>query len=317
MTKKRQRGQFYTVSNPFDHPAFKSWAKDARLREECVLEPFAGSNSLIRHLEEMNLCRSSISFDIEPANDCVLLRDTLAFFPEGFSVCVTNPPWLARNSATARRLPFPDCGYDDIYKFAVAMCLENCGHVAVLVPESFINSGLFRNRLISFVSMTSRLFPETGHPVGLALFGPDAADDVSVWRGGTRIGLLSRLESLRPRPRLNGPVVRFNVPDGNVGLIALDGVHGPSIRFCDVNELDGYHVKPSGRHITKILVEGEIDIAGWNHALREYREMTQDVLLTCYKGIRKDGMYRRRLDWPTARGIVHRAWVEDGLLGQD
>ena len=151
MTKKRQRGQFYTESNPFDHPAFMSWARDARLREERILEPFAGANSLIRHLKEMNLCRSSISYDIEPADDGVLFRDTLAWFPEGSSVCVTNPPWLARNSASARQLPFPDCGYDDIYKLALAKCLENCRHVAVLVPESFITSGLFRNRLISFV----------------------------------------------------------------------------------------------------------------------------------------------------------------------
>ena len=306
MTKKRQRGQFFTESNPFHHPAFMSWARDARLREECILEPFAGANSLIRHLEEMNLCCSSISYDIEPADDRVLFRDTLVSFPEGSSVCVTNPPWLARNSATARQLPFPDCDYDDIYKLAVAKCLEHCGHVAALVPESFINSGLFRNRLISFVSMTSRLFPETGHPVGLALFGPDRTDDVSVWRGGARIGLLSQLERLRPRPKSNGPVIRFNAPDGNAGLIALDGVHGPSIRFCDVNELDGYNVKPSGRHITKMQVDGRIDIAGWNDALWEYRDLSQDVLLTSYKGMRKDGMYRRRLDWPTARGIVHR-----------
>ena len=316
MTKKRQRGQFFTESNPFDHPAFMSWARDARLRRKCILEPFAGANSLIRHLEEMKLCRSSVSYDIEPADERVQFRDTLAWFPEGFSVCVTNPPWLARNSATARRLPFPECEYDDLYKLAVAKCLENCDHVTVLVPESFINSGLFRNRLISFVSMTSRLFPETGHPVGLAMFGPGQTADIDVWRGKFRIGLLSHLEGLRPRPRPNGPAIRFNVPDGNVGLIALDGVHGPSIRFCDVDELADYEVKHSGRHITKIQVDGGIDIAGWNDVLDRYRKVTQDVLLTSYKGIRKDGMYRRRLDWPTARGIIHRTSDDGSFLCQ-
>ena len=307
MTSKRQLGQYYTETNPFDHPAFISWACSARLRDECVLEPFAGANSLIQHLEEMGLCRSFTSYDIEPADERVMFRNTLESFPEGYSVCVTNPPWLARNSASVRGLPFPSCRYDDLYKLALKRCLENCGHVAALVPESFIRAGLFQARLSTFVSLTSKLFPDTGHPVGLALFGPNQFGDVRVWSGETEIGLLSSLERLRPRPKGDGPAIRFNQPDGNVGLIALDGVIGPSIRFCDVEELDGYVVKPSGRHITKIRVEGTIDIPACNEVLRHFRELTQDVLLTSYKGIRRDGRYRRRLDWPAARGIIHHA----------
>ena len=46
INNKRERGQFYTTSNPFTHPAFRKWADMAGLPEERVLEPFAGCGGL-------------------------------------------------------------------------------------------------------------------------------------------------------------------------------------------------------------------------------------------------------------------------------
>ena len=307
MSGKRQNGRFYTEGNPFRHPAFYAWAKRSGLPESTVLEPFAGANGIIHHLENMKVCERSISYDVLPADDAVIQRDTLARFPSNFEVCVTNPPWLAKNSATVRGLEFPDCGYDDLYKFALEKCLDNCPWVAALVPESFIRAGIFQDRLSDFVSLTSRLFSDTGHPVGLALFRPDSVADVKLWSGRTRLGWMSEIESLRPLPRKDGPEVSFNEPEGNVGLIALDDTKTASIRFCKVSELADYTVKKTGRHITKMRVSGRVRIKVWNEYLQWFREQTQDVLLTCYKGIRKDGKYRRRLDWELARGIVHNA----------
>ena len=102
-----------------------------------------------------------------------------------------------------------------------------------------------------------------------------------------------------------GVTIKFNDPDGNVGLIALDNTIEASIRFCDVGELSDYKVKSTGRHITKISVDGKVKIHEWNRFLNNFRDKTHDVLMTCYKGIRKDGKYRRRCDWGLARGIVH------------
>lgn len=305
--RKRQIGQFYTAANPFRHRAFRAWAKAAGLPARRILEPFAGSNQLIHFLEEMDICHDFRSFDIAPADPRVRRRDTLRSFPSGYEVCVTNPPWLARNSAAFRRLPFPRCGHDDLYKFCLEKCLSQCAWVAALIPESFLRSGLFRTRLRHFISLTARMFTDTGHPVGLALFGPDWNADAVVWSDSQRIGVLSDLERLRPRPTAHGAPVRFNDPRGNVGLIALDNTRTASIRFCDVRELAGYRVKTTGRHITKITVRGPIRIDAWNAYLGDFRERTHDVLMTCYKGIRKDGKYRRRLDWQLARGIVHHA----------
>lgn len=307
MTRKRQNGQFYTTANPFRHRAFRAWADAAGLPDASILEPFAGSNRLIGFLEQMDLCRDSRSFDIEPAASRVRRRDTIRSFPTGYEVCVTNPPWLARNSAAFRGLPFPNCRYDDLYKLCLEKCLLNCPWVAALIPESFIRAGLFRARLRTFISLTARMFEDTGHPVGLALFGPDWTADAAVWSGTRRIGSLSELERLRPLPTADGPRIRFNDAAGNVGLIALDNTQTASIRFCDVQELSNYRVKTTGRHITKITVHGAIRINDWNDYLCNFRERTHDVLMTCYKGIRKDGRYRRRLDWQLARGIVHHA----------
>ena len=305
MLGKRQRGQYYTVKNPFAHPAFRAWARRAGLPQTRILEPFAGANSLIDHLAGMSLCRTFAAFDIAPASDAVVRRNTLASFPSGFEACVTNPPWLARNSATLRGIDFPNCEYDDLYKFALRKCLDNCPYVAALVPESFIRAGVLTERLVDFVSLPTRLFADTENPVGLALFAPQSRQGVRVWSGRRKVGLLCELERLRPVPDRNGPSVSFNDPNGNVGLIALDNTFGRSIRFCKVGELAGYQVKPSSRYITKLYVDAPIRIDKWNRFLERFRDQTQDVLLTCYKGIRKDGKYRRRLDWQAARGIVH------------
>ena len=161
------------------------------------------------------------------------------------------------------------------------------------------------NRLHYFVSLTSRMFSDTGHPVGLALFGPESVFDVEVWLDTKKVGLLSLLQKIRPEPQKTGVSVTFNEQDGNVGLIALDNTREASIRFCDVKELDDYKVKSTGRHITKLVVDGNIRISEWNMFMNEFRELTSDVLMTCYKGIRKDGRYRRRCDWALARGIIH------------
>ena len=123
MNRKRADGRYYTRGNPFNNAPFRYWSKQAGLPAGNVLEPFAGSNSLIDLLSDMELCDHSVSYDIKPGRSGVRHRDTLNDFPTGYDICVTNPPWLAKNSATARGLPFPRCEYDDLYKYALKSAL--------------------------------------------------------------------------------------------------------------------------------------------------------------------------------------------------
>ncbi|MCY4052615.1 MAG: hypothetical protein OXE98_01905, partial [Hyphomicrobiales bacterium] len=75
--EKRAQGRYYTVGNPFDCRPFRKWAKRADITHKTVLEPFAGSNSLIEHLERIGLCSDWRAFDILPGAKGVRRRDTL------------------------------------------------------------------------------------------------------------------------------------------------------------------------------------------------------------------------------------------------
>ena len=437
--EKRATGRYYTRGNPFLLTPFRAWAAALNLNQQTILEPFAGDNSIPRLISEAQLqCRDWALFDIEPAAPAVQQRDTLADFPKGFDVCITNPPWLARNSATRRGLPFPsDTQHDDIYKYALEKCLTHCKWVAAIIPEAFIRSGLFLHRLRDFVSLVPQkqqvrackarlpgngegraykarlsgdggkaaplvpqkqqvrackarlpgdvevrackarlpedggkaapfvpqkqqvrackarlpgngevrackarlpgngevrackarlpedggkaapfMFADTEHPVGLALFGPAlqvGALSVKIWRNNQFLGELEELRSHLPLPSRNREIV-FNEPTGNVGLIAVDNTVSASIRFCPPAELEGYPVRYQGRSITKLNVPWQVDMAELNAHLANIREKTHDVFLTAFKGLRRDGQYRRRLDWALARAIIDAAQPETSAL---
>ena len=305
-TTKKRFGQYYTAENPFDHVAFHDWVKKSKLPKVKLLEPFAGSNSIVRILLEMGLCKKYVSYDISPANAFVQYKDTIKNFPKGYDVCITNPPWLAKNIATYKGIEFPRTSYDNLYKLCLEKCLGNCKNVAILLPESFIRSGLFRDRLTDFISITSStLFTDTNNPVGLALFGKSKTTGTNVWSNDFYTGELSELQKLRPLSKKGGASITFNAGNGNVGLIALDNTIEASIRFCDIDELSDYKVKPTGRHITKIKTSGDVCINDWNNIITNFRDKTKDILMTSYKGLRRDGMYRRRCDWALAKGVMH------------
>ena len=321
MDEKRASGRYYTRGNPFQLEPFQTWAKASYLEQQVALEPFAGAKDIPQLINAANLrCRDWALFDIKPAAKGIGQRDTLADFPEEFNVCITNPPWLARNSATRRGLPFPEATqHDDLYKYALEQCLTHCDWVAAIIPEAFIRSGLFLQRLQDFISLVpqtqgsatkknktrdiSYMFEDTEHPVGLALFAPHGTPDVRIWRNNGFLGGLNELRKHLPRPSSNRSVV-FNDSDGNLGLIAIDNTVSASIRFCTPAELKDYPIRVNCRSITKIGVPWRVDIDLLNTYLKTIREKTHDVFLTAFKGIRRDGRYRRRLDWALARSII-------------
>lgn len=321
MNNKRANGQYYTRGNPFQLEPFRKWAENSELNHQTVLEPFAGAKDIARLIESTHLtCQDWAFYDIEPGENGINQRDTLTDFPTGFNVCITNPPWLARNSATRRGLPFPkNTCYNDMYKIALEKCLTYCQWVAVIIPEAYIRSGLFSDRLCDFISLVpqtqhqinkrksmkeiSNMFEDTEHPVGLALFTPDITLDINVWRNNQLLGKLTELRRHLPTSSRNRNIV-FNEPDGNLGLIAIDNTISASIRFCPPSELGDYTVRDHCRSITKIGVPWRVDINPLNKHLATIREKTHDVFMTAFKGLRRDGCYRRRLDWALARAII-------------
>lgn len=307
---KKQLGQFFTRGNPFRFAPFRAWAKAAGLPRAKLLEPFAGANHIVTTLRAGGLCHAVDSFDIKPAHADVIKRDCLADFPRNYSVTVTNPPWLARNSATRSGIAFPGDKYDDLYKYCLEACLTHCGYAALLMPASYLQTNLRFDRLHTYILLHEMNFNDTENPACLALFTPHGARNINLYHDNTRIGTLAELEKHLPVAKTDRRA-RFNDPDGALGFISFDNTKAPSIQFCRADELDGYEIKHSSRFITRISGEfggaravGKL-VAELNHAVNKFRGDTRDVFLTPFKGIRRDGCYRRRMKFSLARSFIN------------
>ena len=304
---KRSKGQYFTKGNPFNLPHFKRWARDIKLLHQNILEPFAGANDIITNLQSLNLCHQFRSYDITPSHKSVQKRNTIKRFPKNFSVCVTNPPWLARNSATRRSLPYPHTSYDDLYKHCLSLCLENCDSVGAIIPASYLQSGLFRERLSSYTLLHKVLFTDTENPVCMALFNKTKTPITNLYYDEKFLGTLDQLEKTKPLPK-SDKGTRFNDPKGQLGFISFDNTKKPSIRFCEVEEIQNHPIKISSRFITRISGDfGKVSklIPKLNKKINCFRKDSQDIFLTPFKGMRKDGQYRRRMEFSLARDFIN------------
>lgn len=320
---KRELGQYYTEGNPFKNPLFMEWF--GLLPNGCnLLEPFAGANYIVKSVKEVGITNSWSCFDIEPNenNVCseykVEKRDSINDFPKGFIATITNPPYLAKNSATRRKIAFPDTKYDDLYKVCVDLMLSHCPYVAAIIPESFITSGEFLARLYGVISITDKIFADTECPVCLALFTPKGTErGIKVYSNNTYLGTLEELQKCKVAgciPNINWV---FNDKNGNIGVKAVDSQKTADCKFFVGEKISPEDIKVSSRAFTRISgLPKEIDreefIKRCNQALAEYRVTTNDILMTPFKGLRKDGKYRRRLDFKTIRYIMDYVLEEMG-----
>lgn len=333
---KRALGQYFTTANPFEHPAFARWAREIPAGAS-VAEPFAGSGNLIAMARAVGLANPWVACDIAPVDPGasaapdvpVARRDTLADFPAGHAAAITNPPYLAKNSASRRKLPYGGGDYDDVYKRALAVMLAGCERVAAIVPESFLTAGLFHDRLDAVVSLPQPMFDDTETPACLALFGPRrgpiagaaagpgapgaagsaAPGDFEVWSGPRLVGGFGALRATLETPAARWPW-RFNDPAGVIALHAADTGRGADIGFALAPEAPSPEIKVSSRTHTRIGVpllgrEEAAEVAAEaNRLLASRREQTSDVFMTAHFGLRADGRFRRRLDFGQARDLL-------------
>ncbi|MCY4320959.1 MAG: hypothetical protein OXC37_00920 [Bdellovibrionaceae bacterium] len=307
INSKRSNGQYFTKGNPFDLKPFKKWLRQTNLHHEILLEPFAGANDIIKTLQSMNLCNKVSSYDISPLDESIKKQDTIKNFPKGYKVCITNPPWLARNSATRRGLPYPKTTFDDLYKHCLSLCLDHCEYIGALIPASFLQAKSFRERLSKYILLHKNLFMDTENPTCLALFNSKKSSRTDIYYDNDHLGTLSQLEKALPKAR-NDKKIRFNDPNGKLGFISFDNTKKRTIRFCEVEEIKHYPVKVSSRFFTRI--NGEFDnipkmIKKLNLQINQFREDTRDIFLTPFKGMHKDGYYRRRMEFSMARDFIN------------
>lgn len=331
---KQALGQFYTKTNPFRTELFRKWFELCRPR--CIMEPFAGEGDIFKMIQALFSSTPVLSspppswffYDIQPVPEenrvCpmhIIRRDMILDFPKETEaeMIITNPPYLAKNSATRNGHHFVGDRYDDIYKEALHACLERVDFIAAIIPESFLTANLFHERLYAIDSLTIPMFSDTDCPVCLAYFVPTEMKhdplNFEIYRNGRYLfnyfEVKTSHETFTKSPKIP---LKFNDPSGTLGLIAIDDTERESIRFLRGEEIDEKEIKISSRSKTRISGLDKVDekiLQSLNRTLHEYRKQTEDVFLTSFKGLRKDGKYRRRLDWKTAKKIIAAACSQD------
>lgn len=322
MQDNKQLGKFYTTSNPFELKPFLEWFNNIPSKDKkTILEPFAGSNHIVKSVDCSNEWKC---FDIRPTENLVekfpiTQRDTISDFPQGFDICITNPPYLAKNSVTRNKLEYRGGEFDDLYKQCLDIILKNCKYVAVIIPESFITSDFDKSRLTSVISLTCRMFDDTECPVCLAMFNETTSDDFSIYIMDEFVGTYNELVLCKPK-HFGGFDWKINDPTGEIGLICIDKTTSDDIHFCHGDEIPSENIKISSRSYTRISIDN-ITIVDYenffhkcNEFIKDYRLKTYDIFFTSFKNLQKCGKYRRRLDFNTAKRIMETVLTENPQL---
>ena len=321
MQSKREFGQYFTIENPFNHPLFNEWMILTGYKDEdVILEPFAGANNILRLMDESGYHNRWKCYDIEPAEHNafplynVEFRDTIKEFPSGYKVCVTNCPYLGKSSAKRRKINYP-WEEDDLYKVCLNRMLDKCDYVAVIIPESFVTANIHTDRLYGIVSLACKMFYDTECPVCLALFTPTSVQPPKIYSNNEYLGTLNELTLLDEKFYNDVCDWKFNDKYGSIGAKTIDSQNSADCQFFDGSRINPDKIKVSSRSFTRISgLPDNVDlskfIAECNKILEEYRLKTKDTAMTSFKGLRKDGKYRRRLDFKTVRWILNKAFVE-------
>lgn len=313
MDTKRARGQYFTRMNVFQHRKFREWFEgliELISKREGILEPFVGDGSICGFFPEYKFHK----YDIEPRTEDTIEQDTLQDFPKGYSVCITNPPYISKKTSTMRNLNLDFGKYDNLYLTALEKILSNCEYAAVIIPLSYINKlqkGLFRDRCDAFISLPYKVFEDTDFPVALVLFSPVSDGCPIIYDGDDCVGTLCELEyhDLWMYDRVKTDI-KFNDSDGQLMFRLVDGT-GDS-RICCFQPHHGFQTKYSDRFIVRVKINAPVEDFDRlceiiNEVISDYRTNTNDMLITSEFGLRKDGKFRRRLDFKRARRIIKRA----------
>lgn len=310
-------GQFFTEKNIFICEAFKKWWKLIPLKDKHeIVEPFAGRNGLIDMIKGIPYIQKRTiysSFDIIPGHSDVEEKDTLLDFPKGFKVGITNPPFLAKNSATRNNIDIEIEPYSDLYELCLKKCLDNLDYLAVIIPESFITSAYFKDRLFAVISLTEkRIFKTTEQPVCLALFVKNVTNNYLIYKNELLLGsyksLLKKEQKILKKSEIKEKkyAIIYHRKDGQIGFLATDSTSSfRKMRMVLPSEVPDEEVNNIARLRLRILINkgGEmykVDsefIEEFNKYLNNYRTQTSDVFLTSFKGLRDDGFYRRRMSF--------------------
>ena len=311
--KKQTLGQFFTKNDFWIKNHVFEFIKSTKAT--IAIDPFAGNGDLLKAAKGMGF-KKTTGFDIDKSLNWEI-NDSLLSVPKiKNSITITNPPYLTNYSAKRKKIYdsvkkyFEICKYDDIYQLAIEQCLNNNFGV-MIVPETFINSKFPKHRLTSITIIEDQLFDDTENPVCVICYD----NKIKVYKNDKMLGTLGYFEKMRRTPQKN-IYIKFNSPKGQIALRAVDTTDpARPISFMKPEEIDYdlSDIKQSSRLITVVELNTKKEkiekiIKFSNDLLFDFRKKTNDVLLSPFKGNKKNGERRRRLDYLTARAILENAY---------
>ncbi len=322
-------GQYFTKKDKW----LKTHIKEFVISSGCseIYDPYAGDGDLLKLSDNFGITKA-FGLDIDskknfPVNDSLLKIPT-----RKNAIIITNPPYLSNYSAKRKGIYdstenyFISSEYGDLYLIALEKMLQAQEYVVAIVPETFINSNFkHKYRLNSITIIEENCFDDTETPVCVLCFDGRAKEysEIKVYKNDKYLNNLDYYEKLRLRPAKYLRIF-FNDTSGNIALRAVDTTNPKSmIKFMKKEELD-YDlkgIKISSRLITIIKLDKlkhdklELFLEKCNNILTDYRDKTNDVLLSPFKGNMKNGCRRRRLDYETARAILENAY--NNIYGEE
>ncbi|MGD9157229.1 MAG: hypothetical protein PVG39_02370 [Desulfobacteraceae bacterium] len=322
--KKQNLGQFNTKNDVWLRPHIKEFILDSGC--DVLVDPYAGEGDLLNALS--GHFKSYIGYDIDPSMGWSI-NDGLVDVPRHDSaIVVTNPPYLAKNSATRNNFEsykyFEDnTMYEDLYQIALCKVLDIYKKAVFIIPETYFQANIFRSYLDLYTVIEDNPFVDTDCPVCVAAFTVNndffklAGNNFKIYKNAKFLFDSNTLEDIMLNLNTNWcspryPLV-FNDVDGNLGLRGIDGIGSmDKIKFCKPEELD-YNLDGVGetsRSITVINVKNvdvnEEFISRANYLLNKLRKETHDIIFSPFKNNNKLGHRRRRLDFRLARKIIEK-----------
>jgi hypothetical protein len=318
-SEKVSTGSFYTEKDTWLTKPVDDFIKSALNSEiNMVVDPFAGDGHLLKLARE-KYSLPTRGLDIKSSGEDY--NDSLVNIPiEKNSIIITNPPYLAKYSAKRKGVMssvlnyFDSCKYDDLYQLALEKCLKATRYTVAIIPETFINSSFKKHHVVLCNVLFNSPFNDTDNPVCVVcLDNTKYNEDFNIYLDDALVTTNKCIQKYK----IDSPYrfsLKFNDPNGNIGLKAVDGTKpGDKIRFMRAEEFDYpiENIKISSRLSTYIQIEklGSKDLDAlvliMNQKLNDIRSETSDMVLSPFKGNNKDGTRRRRLDYQLARYIIN------------
>lgn len=320
MSKKIELGQFFTKKEVWLKKQIINFIKESKCN--IAYDPFAGQGDILKIAKNLGF-KKILGLDVDKKLKWKL-NDSLVSIPKiNNSIIITNPPYLAKQSATRKKINlakyFSKSIYDDLYLIALQRMLENHKYIVAIVPESFINSNFKQKYLLNSITiLEENPFIDTENPVCVVCFDgvSKTLDKVKIYKNNTYIDNLENINKFRLLPN-NSIDIKFNDLTGWLGLRAIDSTDDKTFIYFDFKENFKYDwknkIKNTSRHFSLININIKQSsrkkfIKQANLLLKEIRNKSQDVLLTPFKGNTKNGKRRRRLDFKLARAILERSY---------